>query len=98
MSVTIHHFVLIFLKDTSQRGSDIRCFGSTTAAFITDYIITDALPKRLMSDPLWLVSFRNISMNLPSHSGLYGIIISYLKFELLLVYKEYSRNSISNTK
>ena len=30
------------------------------------------LPKRLIPDPLWLVSFRNINMNLPSHSGLYS--------------------------
>ena len=29
--------MLIFLKDTSQRGSDIRRFGSATAAFISDY-------------------------------------------------------------
>ena len=29
--------MLIFLKDTSQRGSGIRRFGSTTAAFISDY-------------------------------------------------------------
>ena len=29
--------MLIFLKDTSQRGSDIRRFGSTAAAFISDY-------------------------------------------------------------
>ena len=27
----------IFLKDTSQRGSHIRRFGSVTAAFISDY-------------------------------------------------------------
>ena len=32
------------------------------------------LPKRLIPDPLWLVSFRNINMNLPSHSGLYSYV------------------------
>ena len=35
--IVLYCVVLIFLKDTSQRGSDIRRFGSTTAAFISDY-------------------------------------------------------------
>ena len=59
--------MLIFLKDTSQRGSDIRRFGSATAAFISDYNDTYKQVHiwrggRLISDPLWLVSFRNISL------------------------------------
>ena len=40
------------------------------------------LPKRLIPDPLWLVSFRNINMNLPSHSGLYrdDLIVEIMSF------------------
>ena len=37
--------LVIFLKDTSQRGLDIRRFGSATAAFISDYNDTRRLDR-----------------------------------------------------
>ena len=53
--------MLIFLKDTSQRGSDIRRFGSASVILLSVMKAAVVLPKHLISDPLWLVSFRNIS-------------------------------------